>query len=58
MVSRLNLIAHQAGLGRAELADLVVSALNWVLFVDSMQLVAAAKFEVASDGRLAVTQIE
>ena len=58
VVSRLNLIAHQAGLGRAELADLVVSALNWVLFVDSKQLIATAKFEVDSDGRLAVTQIE
>ncbi|WP_296632666.1 ATPase, T2SS/T4P/T4SS family [Rhodoluna sp.] len=54
VVSRLNLIAHQAGLGRAELAELVSSALDWVLFVDSRCLISIAKFQRARNGLLEV----
>lgn len=52
VVSRLNLIAHQAGLGRAELAELVMSALHWVFFVDSRYLISIAKFQIAKNGLL------
>ena len=58
VVARLNLIAHQAGLGRAEFAEAAVGALDWVLFVDSKMLVAAAKLQLDSQGLLAIAQNE